>query len=263
MKLKNKIQSWEIDGAAYPERSHLRVTGTPEAIMEIRTFMESSKPAGIPCYINSQASAWLAVCKALDAVSPGWLDGAGVVSGMDLAVAAINGLAGVARQESEEHTITIDGVTLIARGPQGCGKTRMLDRIQEFLETPKAKPLQFDLDAAKAGAAIQTRDGRKARFVAHVPEAAISGQVIVLIEGDNHVTVFGLDGEQDCYHGLPERLFMAPKPKKTVYVNLFRGGFKEWRMHFTAEDAEAEAGRSRLPMTVQAMAIAVPIEIDA
>lgn len=41
----------------------------------------------------------------------------------------------------------------------------------------------FDLEKAKAGHPICTRDGRKARFIAHVPEADEGYRVFVLVEG--------------------------------------------------------------------------------
>lgn len=41
----------------------------------------------------------------------------------------------------------------------------------------------FDLEAAKAGAPICTRDGRAARFIAHVPELDEAYRVIAHIEG--------------------------------------------------------------------------------
>ena len=44
----------------------------------------------------------------------------------------------------------------------------------------------FDLEAAKAGAPIVTRDGRPAKFIAHVAEAHPSQRLLVLIDGTVH-----------------------------------------------------------------------------
>ena len=44
----------------------------------------------------------------------------------------------------------------------------------------------FDLEAAKAGAPIVTRDGRPAKFIAHVAEAHPSQRLLVLIDGDEY-----------------------------------------------------------------------------
>lgn len=45
---------------------------------------------------------------------------------------------------------------------------------------------EFNLEEAKAGAPIQTRDGRPAKFIAHVPEAVDDCKIVVLIEGIIH-----------------------------------------------------------------------------
>ena len=45
----------------------------------------------------------------------------------------------------------------------------------------------FDLEAAKAGAPIVTRDGRPAKFIAHVAEVHPNHRLLVLIDGDVHL----------------------------------------------------------------------------
>ena len=67
----------------------------------------------------------------------------------------------------------------------------------------------FDLEAAMSGEPIVTRDGRKAKFVVHVPEAKNDQQVVLLVEGG--LWYCGLDG-----HGFNDSLFMAPPPMRSI-----------------------------------------------
>lgn len=46
----------------------------------------------------------------------------------------------------------------------------------------------FDLEAAKAGEPICTRDGQKVRFIAHVPEADEAYRVVVMLENASFPT---------------------------------------------------------------------------
>ena len=103
----------------------------------------------------------------------------------------------------------------------------------------------FDLEAAKAGAPIVTRDGRPAKFIAHVEEAHPSQRLLVLIDGvvrmefDNgkYLGRGGRGGETD------NDLFMAPT-KRTVWVNFYEYG--EGRWHDTEERADDVAHSNRL-----------------
>lgn len=52
----------------------------------------------------------------------------------------------------------------------------------------------FDLEAAKRGEPLITRDGDKARFVAHVPEACAECRVIGLIQGHSSVAQYHENG---------------------------------------------------------------------
>lgn len=73
---------------------------------------------------------------------------------------------------------------------------------------------EFDLDAAKRGEPIITRDGRKAKFVAHEPEAIENNQVIFLIEGC--VYVRGVDGISAYPAYSKNDIFMAPPPMRSI-----------------------------------------------
>lgn len=77
---------------------------------------------------------------------------------------------------------------------------------------PDYKP--FDLEAARNGAPIITRAGRKAKFIAHVPQCREDARVIVLIEGDGacypfHENGHFLGGDEEC----GDDLFMAMEQK--------------------------------------------------
>ncbi|TNF65666.1 hypothetical protein FBF48_10365 [Streptococcus salivarius] len=83
-----------------------------------------------------------------------------------------------------------------------------------LLDEQKPQPEPFDLERAKAGDPIITRDGRKVRFLAHVPEAQLVGcMVVVMIEGDERPSFYAENG---CFHSkaiVPADLLMAPEEK--------------------------------------------------
>lgn len=105
----------------------------------------------------------------------------------------------------------------------------------------------FDLEAAKRGEPIVTRDGRPAKFIAHVPELSGPYKILTLIgEGLQTHTEDGLDVPKST---CPSDLFMAPK-KVTRYVNLYNGGEAVW--HETETDAKRNANS-------ECIAVAVPV----
>jgi hypothetical protein len=119
----------------------------------------------------SRSDAWGEVVAVLDEVAPGWRE-LKKGTGAACAVAAIRKLAADA-----------------ARAPK--------------------EPLPFDLEAAMRGEPIVARDGRQARFIAYVPEAAQSGRVVAMIEGCELPLLYYEDGT--CISRRPEaQLFMEP-----------------------------------------------------
>lgn len=76
----------------------------------------------------------------------------------------------------------------------------------------------FDLEAAMRGEPIITRDGRPAKFVAYVPEAHISAQVIAIINGQAFTSHYGSDGSfYTSYENCRKNdLFMAPPPMRSI-----------------------------------------------
>ena len=72
----------------------------------------------------------------------------------------------------------------------------------------KTKP--FDLLAAINGAKLVTRDGRDARFIAHVPEVKDGFRVVAMIEGNPRIIVHREDGRASGSIPFREDLFIKP-----------------------------------------------------
>lgn len=109
----------------------------------------------------------------------------------------------------------------------------------------------FDLEAAKAGKKLVTRDGREARFVAHVPECGVANRVLAYISGQRAIFDFYESGKFATSESAHD-LFMAPE-RITRYVNLFPDGVAYWF------DTEAKA---RAGLNARALKIAVPVTFE-
>ena len=90
----------------------------------------------------------------------------------------------------------------------------------------------FDLEAAKRGEPIVTRDGREAKFIAHVPE--LNFPVLVLLG----VGLWQARKDGTSNVGVHVDLFMAPK-NRTVWVNFFEPSMACF--YYASEDL-ADAG---------------------
>jgi hypothetical protein len=110
----------------------------------------------------------------------------------------------------------------------------------------------FDLERAKAGAKLATRNGRGARFIAHEPGCAYDHRVLALIDGDTAVSAFTEGGAYFTDTETNADLFISPETR-TLYVNLFPGGHADWF------DTEAEA---RAGLNARALKIAVPVTFE-
>jgi hypothetical protein len=118
------------------------------------------------------------------------------------------------------------------------------------METKKLKP--FDLEAAKRGEPLVTRDGRKAFFIAHVPEVDRASRVVGRVAGDCTLYVFYETGRYLEYEERENDLFMATRTV-TRWVNFYP---IQTAHHFHAEATARGLARS------DAIAIAVPVEIE-
>ena len=100
----------------------------------------------------------------------------------------------------------------------------------------------FDLERAKAGDPIVTRDGRNARFIAYIPEAGESYRVVVLIEGKETPCLLDENGRRQYTHDNAQ-LFMAPT-KRDGWVNVYP--MYSAILYQSKEMADINAGASRL-----------------
>ena len=87
----------------------------------------------------------------------------------------------------------------------------------------------FDLEAAKEGKPIITRDGRKAKFIAHIPEAVNSCRVVCMVEGKDSPVLCDETGMFSYHAQSGNDLFMAPEVR---WVNFYSGGTA---YHFPSE----------------------------
>lgn len=92
----------------------------------------------------------------------------------------------------------------------------------------------FDLEAAKRGEPITTRDGRSVRFLAYVPEAGEDARIVAMVAGDDLPRFYRESGL--CFlNGEGSALDLAMVPR-IVWVNLYDGGCAAW--HDSRADAE-------------------------
>lgn len=74
----------------------------------------------------------------------------------------------------------------------------------------------FDLEAAMRGEPIVARDGRKAKFIAHVPEAKEGFQVLAFTEGDYCCYSYAEDGKHIALVQSTCDLFMYEQPMLSI-----------------------------------------------
>lgn len=117
----------------------------------------------------------------------------------------------------------------------------------------------FNLEAAKAGAPIVSRDGEQMKFIAHVPEACESHRVVVVSSTDGAV---GLFYENGAYYSegqtSSDDLCMAPQ-KRTVWVNFYNSEFGPAATYFITEE-KADRGDQQSSQRIGGKAY--PVEID-
>lgn len=159
------------------------------------------------------------------------------------AIKAVNDAAARTRERSAVKTLEALGYTYHG-GEQW---KPPLGKAPDYIT---AEPLPFDLEAAKAGAPIMTRDGRPAVFVAHDAGADERYRVLARVGERAHADTFRENGALGI-HGSGADLFMAPKPKRKVWVNVYHATVK----YDTEAEAKRHAGCDRITT--------VSVEIDA
>jgi hypothetical protein len=111
----------------------------------------------------------------------------------------------------------------------------------------------FDLERAKAGAKLVTRDGRAVNAFAFVADVLTDYPCVAHIEGEGWLTH---SKEGRLYACSPpecdDDLFMAPETR-TIYLNVFANGSSDWY--------ETEAA-ARSGLNARALKIAVPVTFE-
>lgn len=74
----------------------------------------------------------------------------------------------------------------------------------------------FDLEAAKRGEPIVTRDGRKAKFIAHVPEASEGFRVVAFIAEEPSCSSYAENGQYVAALQSSCDLFMYEQPMLSI-----------------------------------------------
>lgn len=117
----------------------------------------------------------------------------------------------------------------------------------------------FDIERAKAGDPVVTRDGRKVRILCY-DKKDDSYPIVALIENeaeDEFTESFTLEGKywDKKTEEESEDLFMAPI-KKTMYVNLYKHGHATWY------ECKEDALKGNAWAGYVTIASAVPVEIE-
>lgn len=103
----------------------------------------------------------------------------------------------------------------------------------------------FDLEAAKRGEPLITRDGRPAKFLAHFPQNDSDYRVLALLDHRHRVYSYCEDGLYAGGATGPDDLFMAPrKVVKWGRVRLFDGerwGMDTSRLYDTHDEAHVNS----------------------
>lgn len=124
-----------------------------------------------------------------------------------------------------------------------CGKGTIYIEIkqnQENMEEKKLNLKEFDLEKAKAGKPVCTRDGRKARIICFDRKNSIY-PIIALVENqiDNKEDLLRYTGtgkfleEKEC----DERDLMMLPEKKEGWVNVYKGGLLDTKSYPTKKEA--------------------------
>lgn len=98
----------------------------------------------------------------------------------------------------------------------------------------------FDLEAAKSGKPVYTRDGRKARIICFDAKFPKTGNIVTLVEKENgeEVTLYHYD-DGHCSIGRGYDLMMSTE-KKEGWVNVYNldNIYSTGRVHSSKEEAE-------------------------
>lgn len=140
-----------------------------------------------------------------------------------------------------------------------------MDLFMAPIEKPKDDIPQgcrpFDLEAAKRGEPLVTRDGRPAFFIAHDLGAHERYRLLVRL-GSGRCAISLRENGRVSNIDSPADLFMAPKPKRKLWVNVY--GWSDGRYFATSYGNEERAKKDAtvLAFGQTALAVAIPIEVE-
>lgn len=103
------------------------------------------------------------------------------------------------------------------------------------------KPIPFNLERAKAGDTILW-EGRPAKFLLHIPEAADDSKVVILMESG--VVTTTTECGRRVKSAINPTLTMAPK-KRVVWVNMYDCASNSFG-YATKEEADRALSRDRI-----------------
>ena len=114
---------------------------------------------------------------------------------------------------------------------------------QENMEENKLNLKPFDLEAAKLGKPVCTRDGRKARIICYDMKAD-EYHIVALIDdgGEEIVCFFSENGLRDVEGESRWDLMMLPE-KKEGWVNVYKGGLLDTKSYNTKKEAFDKASQ--------------------
>jgi hypothetical protein len=100
----------------------------------------------------------------------------------------------------------------------------------------------FDLEAARNGAKVQTRDGRHVKILTH--DKAGTYPVVALVGEDEQVFAYTRTGQRHDGHDSPIDLVMTPE-MCTVYINVYHDNHNAY-VYSNREDADKCAASARV-----------------
>lgn len=116
----------------------------------------------------------------------------------------------------------------------------------------------FSLEDAKNGARVCTKTGNDVVFLAHDKPVK---KVIARIKGTLYALFFNEDGTaQDGIEA--HSLFMKPRPKKIVYVNVYKDEDGKLMNGSLVYESEEEANKAIMPRKFERIGKAIPILVN-
>lgn len=133
-------------------------------------------------------------------------------------------------------------------------KSEICEVFSKYIVTETASGLKpFDLNAAKSGKPVYTRDGRKARIICFDAKFPQTGNIITLVEKENgeEVTLYHYD-DGHCSIGRGYDLMMLSE-KKEGWVNIYKSGecYNVGDFSFSKEEIEQHKNQNNYIATIK------------